>query len=98
MPLGAARYLLDAVPVADHQSVEPEPLLQHVADQMGVAVHLAPALAGRGIGEARIADHDGLNIGFQRAVIAGGMGALEVASLVRVSPWSLPCHVPPSPR
>ena len=34
-----------AVPVADHQAVEAEPLLQHVVDEMRVAVHLAPCAA-----------------------------------------------------
>ena len=32
-----------AVPVADDEAVEAEPVLQDVADEMGVAVHLAPA-------------------------------------------------------
>ena len=32
--LGAARHLLDRIPVADDETVEAEPLLQHVVDKM----------------------------------------------------------------
>ncbi len=78
VPFGATRHLLDAVPVADDKSVESEPLLQHVADEVGVAVHLAPMLASRGVGEARIAHHHRLNIGLECAVISGCMGSVEV--------------------
>src|SRR4249919_1421211 len=51
VPLAAARYLLDAVPVAHDQAVKSEPLLQHVAYQIGVSVHLAPGLARRRVGK-----------------------------------------------
>src|SRR5438128_105734 len=45
---------------------------------MLVAVHLAPRLAGRGFGEARIADHHGLHIGGERSIITGGVSASEI--------------------
>ena len=79
MPVRAAGHLPDRVPVAHHQAVETEPPLQDIADEMGVAVHLAPALAGRGVGEARVAHHHRLDVRLKRAVIACGMGPGEIS-------------------
>ena len=52
--------------------------VEHAGNEMRIAVHLAPALAGRGVGEARIAHHHRLHVGLERAVISGSVGADQI--------------------
>src|SRR5215218_8191746 len=77
-PLRTAGHLLDAVPIANDHTVEAKLSLEHVGDEVPVAVHLAPALARSSIGEAGIANHDGLHICSQRTVISGAVRAGEI--------------------
>src|SRR6476659_4586066 len=78
VPVSTAGELADRVPVADDQAVESKSALEDVGHKMPVAMHLAPTLARRRIGEARIAHHDGLNVRPERTVIAGRVRADEI--------------------
>ena len=76
--LGAARNLLDAVPVGHHETVEAEPLLEHVGEQVAVAVRLAPRPVGGGVGPAGIGRHHRLRAALERAIEAGSLDADQV--------------------
>ena len=76
--LGAARDLFDAVPVGHHETVEAEPLLEHVREQVAVAVRLAPRPVGGGVGPAGIGRHHRLRAALERAIEAGSVDADQV--------------------